>query len=412
MSKQKTELLKSKKEEKTPVDSKKRKAPISKPVVRLNWKENFLKKLGYRRTGAFLGLDIGSFSMKMVELKKSNEGFILLHAGMEGINNEFEENETPFRISLNDASNSTSAVIKSINKLIERQKINVEKVVSTLPGDSVVERFLRIPFLKKKELEETLEWEAKKILDNPQQKVIFDYSVIGKDNQNEKYEILLTASHKEKIMQHLKLLGAAGLKPLALETKSQALHNALLNTVSFNNEVIALIDIGANFSILNFSERGSLRLSRNMRIGGQDLTKALANELGWSVKQAEDFKKREAFLVDKKFESNGMKVPEEKSNLIQGIITDYVDKLITEIQRSFEYLKAEFGKERIDILFVTGGGSKLKNLDQLLENKLGVRTKTFNPFNFILGPEELTPDWEALGPHLTVAFGSATWSEK
>jgi len=418
MNQQKTENLNTEisegyiEQEKQSTDSGKAKRSVWKLLTKGGRKEKFLKKLGYQRTGAFLGLDVGSFSVKMVELKRSKNGLRIINAGMEKIYDPSEEVEAFSQTSLRETSDQTSAIVKSIRQITRNQKIKTDKVASTLSGDSVVERFIRVPLLKKRELDKILQWEAKKFLNIPPEEMIFDYSVFQEDREAKKLELLLAVSQKKLILKHLNLLKVAGLKPVALETKSQALHNALLNRLSIKDEVVALLDIGANCSILNISQANLLRLSRNIKYGGHDLTQALANQLGWSIRQAENFKKGKNLLSNKGSGSQETADLNGKSNLIQGIISDHVEKLTAELQRSFEYYLAEFEKEKIDLLYITGGGSKLKDLDKSLENRLKVKTEIFNPLDNIEEVEGSTQDWEDLGPPLTIAFGSATWKEK
>ena len=411
MNEHKSEILKDEFKQNTSVDSKKLNMSISKPEVKVSYKGKLLQKLGYQRTGAFLGLDIGNFFVKMVELKKVKDKFILLNAGMEKIPNPSEEEDLLSKIS--SEQDSTSIIIKSLRQLLKNQSFKIDKVVSSLPGDLAVERFIKVPSLKKKELDEVLQWEAQKYLNHPLEEIVFDYSIIGEDKKDNNLEILLIISLKKEIKKHLNLLQASGLKPIALETRSQALHNALLNSISFKDEVVALVDIGAEFSILNIAQAGLLRFSRGIKIGGQHLTQALANDLDWNIKKAESFKQRLGFLSVDEFKSLKEEELGGKVNLIrEEILTDYLEKLATEIERSFEYYLTESGNEKIDLLFITGGSSKLKNLDRSLEEKLRVKTEIFNPFKYVLEDEELTQDWEDLGPHLTVAFGSATWSQR
>ena len=99
MNEHKSEIFKGKLNQNTSVDSENLNLPISKPEVKVSYKEKLLQKLGYQRTGVFLGLDIGNFFVKMVELKKVKDKFIIINAGMEKIPNPSEEEDLLSQIS-------------------------------------------------------------------------------------------------------------------------------------------------------------------------------------------------------------------------------------------------------------------------------------------------------------------------
>lgn len=355
-----------------------------------------VEKLGYLKGNEFLGLDIGHSSVKIVQLEKEKGSWKLVRAEME---------ETSPLSKREITKDPTLFIITAIKKIIEKQKIKVKNVVSGISGEFVVERVIKLPKMKKNELKEALFWEAKKEVNWPPEKIVIDYSVNENEKDSNEFDVFLVIAQREMIEKHLSLLKGAGLIPFAVESKAGALNACLKEAKVLDYKTTqALLDIGAQSCFLVISEDGFLRFSREIKIGGDDLTYAISDQLNCDIDSAEGIKKQKTEDLKNR----------EDGDLILNAILQQLDRVAIEVNRSFDYFKAQNPQKKIKTLFLTGGGSKLYGLEKFFENQLKIKTKRINPFEKILLEDDLGYQefLEDFAPHLTLALGLATWRKK
>jgi type IV pilus assembly protein PilM len=360
----------------------------------LKW---WLEKLGYQKSGAFLGLDIGSSTVKIVQLEKTQNGWELVKAGVEGISSIAERKEE---------ENITPLVVRTIRHILQKEKIKIDKVVSSICGDGVTQRIVKVPKMEKKELYQALTWEAKKFVNWPSSETVLDYLIAGqKENQ---IEVFLVVAKKRSVEEQISLIKACGLKPLAIETTSLALNSALFFTDAKEiGKNLCLLHLGAQSTILNISRDEIPRFSREIKMGGDDLTYAIAHQSVCDLNDAEELKKE----VGLELKKEDREVESEQRKLIRGLISDQMEKLVNEVNRSFDYFRAEYPGENIEMVGLCGGGAKLKGLDRFLEGKFKRKVEAFDPFKFISNTEYGEPIKD-IAPDLALALGLAAWRGK
>ena len=348
-----------------------------------DWVTNLFYKLGYRNENSVLGLDIGKWSIKLVELSYTKTGWELLDADMERIV------DSPF---------------ESLKKMLQKRKSKTDLVVSALPPDLVIEQLIKLPYVEKNELREMLSWEVRKLIDFPLQEAVWDYLLMN-ESQAEQLQIFLTIAPKQSVKEQLEFIQSCSLKGLAFETKSLALYNILrLAGRSFYEKSSMLVDLGFETSQLMIVRNGILSLSRRIGFGGKQIAETLTNLLGCSAEEAQSLIMGTDVYKDK-----------EKSNIvsISQTIQNQLDNLIMEIQRSLAFFLTENPEGTIDKMILTGGTAKLSSLDGYLQEKLNLQTELFDPCRFVQvnryrGDRQ---NLKMLWPHLAVALGLGSWRE-
>ena len=336
---------------------------------------------------AFLGVDIGDSSLKMVELKKKGKRVYLS-------NYAFSENVKKVNFTkLND----TGYLAKAINKLREESNIKAKKVTASLPTFAVFSSIINLSGVDQAGLKRAVEDEAKKLIPLPLEEMILDWKIIPK-SEKEKEEkktgtkVFLTGSPKKLVKKYLEVFKKAKLELVGLETETFSLVRSLLGNDSANT---LIVEIGANSTDLTVVKNSIPVLNRSLEVCGTSVTKALSEKLEISFLEAEQFKMDlQATLSDNNKEELPQLIIETMSPIIQEI----------------EYMKDFFESkrnEKIEKIILSGSGSLLLNFDQYLSNRLDIQVVVGDPFSRLYYPKEIKELLKQVGPKLAVATGLA-----
>ena len=336
---------------------------------------------------AFLGVDIGDSSLKMVELKKKGKRVYLS-------NYAFSENVKKVNFTkLND----TGYLAKAINKLREESNIKAKKVTASLPTFAVFSSIINLSGVDQAGIKGAVEDEAKKLIPLPLEEMILDWKIIPK-SEKEKEEkktgtkVFLTGSPKKLVKKYLEVFKKAKLELVGLETETFSLVRSLLGNDSANT---LIVEIGANSTDLTVVKNSIPVLNRSLEVCGTSVTKALSEKLEISFLEAEQFKMDlQVTLSDKNQEELPQLIIETMSPIIQEI----------------EYMKDFFESkrnEKIEKIILSGSGSLLLNFDQYLSNRLDIQVVVGDPFSRLYYPKEIKELLKQVGPKLAVATGLA-----
>lgn len=331
-----------------------------------------------------LGVDIGSSNIKLAQLRPQNNQFVLETYGLVNVS---------YQIAGKDGS-SVKNTAEILRKLIDRAGVTTDKVVASLPNNSVFTSVIEMPKLPESELKVAVEFEAKKYVPLPLQEVALSWSLIEDKKQQkktgtgpERIKVLLTAVPSTVIDNYIKVFQLASLDVQALEIEALALIRALIGEDSNSN---LLIDIGAKNTSINLVDSGYLRLSKNLNVGGDTITAGLSQSLSVNFSRAEQFKK------DFGLSSGATAIPQ-----VMRPILDVIKNEASQLINLFESRG-----QKIDKIILTGGGSKLPSLKEYL-SALGKPVISANPWDKVLYPSQLKAVIEPLGLNLAVAMGLA-----
>jgi type IV pilus assembly protein PilM len=340
-----------------------------------------------------LGVDIGSSNIKIVQLRPKDNTFILETYGLVNFS---------YQIASKDASSSLTQTAQLLKTLVTKSRATVNKVVASLPNNSVFTSVIEMPKIPDDELKTAVEFEAKKYVPLPMEEVALSWSVIeekkakiNKDTNlgnfktaNEsKIKVLLTAVPTAVIDNYLKVFEMAGLEPIALEIEALSLIRSLVGEDLNTN---LLIDIGAKSTSLNLVDSGYLRLSKNLNVGGDTVTGSISQSLSVNFARAEQFKK------DFGLSNTQPQIPQ-----VMRPILDIIKSEASQLISLFESRG-----EKIDKILLSGGGSKLPSLKEYFSG-LGKPVVLANPWSQVTYPGSLKPVIEPLGLNLAVAVGLA-----
>ena len=326
-----------------------------------------------------LGVDIGTSSIKVAQLKKEAGKFFLETYG--AVNVTFDTGSKGF-----DAIAETADILK---KLLERTKVTTKKVVASLPNSIVFVSMIEIPEMSDKELKDSIQWEARRYVPLPLEEVTLSWSVYrDPESASRKLKVLLTAVPTAVVENYLKTFKLAGLRAMALEIEVLALIRSL---VGASKDAFIIIDMGARNTSLNLVDKGFLRLSRNLSIGGENITTNIAQGLKVSLGRAEQFKK-DLGLTDQ--------LKEQIPHSIKGPI----ESIKNETAQLINIYESSGGK--IQEIVFTGSGSRLPGLLNFFSD-FGMKVSLGDPLKFINYDPRIKANLSRNSSALSIAIGLA-----
>ncbi len=336
-----------------------------------------------------VGLDIGSSSVKAVELGKKGANLQLLNLGFENLQTDTIVDGQIMEL------NNVSNVIAHI---FSEHQIRTNRVVAGVSGHSVIVKNIVLPQMSSEELQESFSWHAEEHIPFDIADVNLDYELTGKSSET--LHVLMAACKSDKIANVKQAIQLAGKQPVIIDVDAFALQNCYeLNYQPRAGEVVALLNIGAatmNINILNGSRSV---FARDASVGGSQYTSLLQRELGLSFEQAEGVKR-------------GMPLPEGvEPKPIQPIIETVSETLALEMKKTVDFYRAtaQDGEGTIQKILIAGGGSKLPGLADFLGRRFDIPVEVFDPFRQIeVDERKFDPDYmREIVPEMAVAVGLA-----
>ena len=338
---------------------------------------------------AAVGLDIGTSSIKVVELQRRGNAIQLEHFGIQPI---------PYGLLEGGAIQSPPVIADNIRALLAQARLKVKRAVIAVAGQTIVVRHAKFPIMDKEELANAIRYEADRYIPFPLDEACLDFAIVSSDETNNEMEVMLVAAQRKLIESHIVSLNTAGIQPLAIDVQPFALIRALGLLANQIPGVTAILDIGAGTSDLLIYKGGSPRFTRIIPIAGTRITQAIANAYGCSFDEAERLKIAYSDALGKRTEPDAVKV--------YKAMRDTLDELVLEVRRSIDYYRLQQRNEEVTQVIIAGGGAKMLNIEELFSRELGIRVSKGNSL-YLLNSANITDEIIDLAPILSVSIGLA-----
>jgi type IV pilus assembly protein PilM len=339
---------------------------------------------------SFLGVDIGTISIKIVEItnfekkpKLKNYGWLETYGYLERLNDTIQTSS--LKILEKDAT-------KLLKFLLSQIKPRTNQAVASLPSFTSFITLLEIPLMPATDTAKAVVFQARQYIPLPVSEVTIDWLKVGEKEDEEgikKQQILLISVPNEHIKCYRSIFKNAGLNLIALEIESFSLARALVGN---DPTPTILADIGGRSTNIAVVDQGFWKYNGRTDFAGGSLTQTIASSVNIDVRRAEELKKRRGLL--------GTRGEYELSTLM----FPYLDVIIQEIRRVRDIYKKEY-HGKIERVILTGGGANLLGLEKYCSDQLGLPSVKGAPFNKISYPAQLEPVVGDLGPCLAVAIG-------
>ena len=393
---------------------------------------------------SYVGVDVGTASIKLVELKKESGKPFLVTYGYIDISTDIIRSNTP---------DTRQKIIDSLKKVTASAGITTPNAIAALPTFSVFNSIITLPKMQAKDLTSAIKWEAKKYVPLPLEEMILDWKIIkepgakpaglpkdllpadkpkkggfslfGKNKAlaeqspepaekvagqkksasseviapeisskiPEVIKILVTAAPKNLVDRYIQIFRQAGLKLISLETEAFALARSMIGS---DKSTIMIVDIGSITTDICIIEQGVPILNRSIDVGGLTITQAISRSLDISLERSEQFKRD--FGVSINQEANQKGIPK--------VITTAMSPIVNEIKYVFDLYQNQ-GNMEVEKIVLAGGSAFLPNLVDYFANLFNKPAVIGNPWDRVIYPEELKPILDEVGSRLAVAIGLA-----
>ncbi len=311
----------------------------------------FGKIKGHERMFAntYLGIDIGLSDVRYVYLYRMKNKFEIISYGIE----KFPDMDV----------DRTKSIQLALKNLFIKRKIKATQVVLSVYGPEISTRILDMPDMPEKDLRSAIQLQNRNEIVYFDDDTVWDYEILKKDNSNGKgtIKVLVIVAHNEAMLQYVDALAQMNIKPSLIIPKPKA-HEASYKRFVPHKGQDLLIDIGNESVMFCFFNKGKVWYVPNVALGSNNLRKGLEKEIARNEK-----------LVLKKLEDMGRKPvlnDKIKEKILQISINanPVLEILLGEIKKTVEYIKSEFGFEKLGNVYLCGNGSLIEGIQDKIKD--------------------------------------------
>lgn len=348
---------------------------------------------------SYLGIDISSDSIKVVELKNAGGKPQLVTYGY------VQSKADVMKGAFIENINLTSTLLKEV---VEKANCRATECLAALPISNTFTSILKIQKIVKKELKNVpqikaiLAKEIEKILPAPLSQMQFDYTLINEDEfkaaadsaEVTDVKFLITAAANNVVKKYTDIFNQSGLKLLNLDIEPFALVRSLVGN---DRSLVMVIDFGSHATNLSIINNGIPVYNRSVEIGGEVITKQLASLMSISLSDAEQYKLDLPILMQ---QQNLTDMPKPIAEVIAPVLSEaqYLIKI---------YYEQVSREKELDRIILTGGSAGLAGLQEHFVKNLNIRTYIGDPWARIIYPQELSSVLKEIGPRYASAIGLA-----
>jgi len=362
---------------------------------------------GGRKGGSVLGVDIGSSSIKVVQLRKE-KGRAVLETYGEIALGPYSGTEVGRATHLQSPD-----LTKALTDLLKEANVTATEAGVSVPFSSSLTSIIEMPKMEPEQLAHMIPLEARKYIPANINEVMLDWFVIPDDPSQEEWsrarsgdtekkkesnktEVLLVAIHNEILNNFQSITKEAGLNVGFYELE---IFGAVRSSLSHGIAPVMVVDIGAATTKVYVVERGIIRFSHLINSGSQDLTLAISRSLGWNFDRSERAKREQGLLVR-------AGADEIQDKQVKDALLSTLGRIFSEVNRVLLSYEKKYGRN-ISRVVLTGGGSGLYGLSEYAAELVSIDVSLSNPFEKVQTPAFLEDVLAQVGPEFSVAVGIA-----
>lgn len=333
----------------------------------------------------FLGIDFGTASIKAVELSVKNDRPILINYGQVSLA-DLEKGTPP------EGRSYDEEVVLHLKLLLERMKPKSHSAYVAMPAFIGLISLIEIPLMEESELQEAVRFEAHKYVPSSLDEVALSWEVIGTHTAadgTEKMEVLLVAALNKEVSRYEHHIASVGLTLDFLELETFSIARSIVGS---EMGLTLVIDIGSRATNLILVENGLVKVSRNLDVGGRDITRVLADSLSITEERAKILKRSgKDFLI----------APESV------LVFPALQMIASEAERMLIAYQSKHSGVQCKGVLLSGGSAQFSGLVEYYANLLRLPVKLGNPWKDIEYDPRLAEKISGLGSSFSVAIGLA-----
>lgn len=307
-----------------------------------------------------LGIDIGSYSVKIAQIERSFKSFEFVR---------FYER----RIGYNELLTPEESLTVTLQGMIEDFGLRWDTVICGFPTLQVSSRSITLPFGSLNKIDQTFEYELEGMIPFELSEIVSDYHLLSSSKEGS--HLLVFFSERKEVTKWLQMLGNAGIDPKILSLDaSQLIHVMALGIVPPEG-LYAVVDVGHVKTNVALARGKKLGFVRAISLGGKQITEEIQKRLKISFEEAEKMK------VDMGGLSSGADMPDDVTRQVTWAIRSKIDELILYLRQVlFAYQDRE--GEAVTGLYLCGGSSRIPGLDRYLSERLKQNITFLDPTSF------------------------------
>lgn len=352
----------------------------------------------FGRKQSFIGIDVGTSSVKVVQMADVNGEMTVVKSAL---------------VDIGGPPGSREEVLASLKTALVGVETKGAKVVAVVNCPRTCTRRIVAPHMPQKELAQAIQWEAKNAIPFSIEHALMDFEVLGEASEKgvKKVTVAVAAAPRETVDQLLSLFSKADVEISAMIPMSMSLRNLIAASREKRQATVAVVEMGASVTELNIYREGRLAFSRKLPVAGTDITKSMTSTLmsgqgrvELSMEEAEKIKKEQGIPGGEGTELVDGKI---LSGQILSLVRPCVEQLAGEIERSFDFYREESRGGRVGKVLLFGGGANLKGLAEFLRDATGAEIGIGNSFEDIKTLPGAVSGGENAGSRFDLAVGAA-----
>jgi type IV pilus assembly protein PilM len=326
-----------------------------------------------------LAIDVGARSIKLVKLHKIRSGYRLDNYGV---------TLTPKDSVVNGEILDPQAVAVALMKVLKESGIKERRAIVAVTDQKLIIREISVPLMEEKELLSGIKWEAPKYVPYNLEESIIDAKKVEEFEEkdgNKMMRVLLVATPKNTVYQYIEVLKRVKIIPRVVDVVPWANIRAFDSYLSDKKEgdgeesvIDIILSIGASITDLTLVEGKNLKFTRNILIGGNDITKAIAKSSNIAFEDAEKLKRDTEIVLGPETETEV-----EKKSKNEKIILKILNQITKEVRKSLSYYKTQSQKVKYNKIILSGGSANIKNIKDLLSEQFKIPVIIGNPLEGI-----------------------------
>jgi len=346
------------------------------------------------RPKKFLGIDIGTSFIRIVELSRKGQTYKLENYG--GLKTSSFKKRSFKVFQKNTLPLSDKEIAESIQVIFKETGIQAKEVNFSIPDFCTFFTSFKLPAMAKDEISQAVQYEIRPYVPLPLDEITLDWSIIEGEPPRTALKVLVAAIPNDIISQYREIARLAGLNLRILESEVFALARALIRNEK-EKKVIGLIDIGARSTTCSVVEEGVLKISHSFNTAGNQLTEVIARSLNIDYNKAEEIKNKYGLITNNEL---------NESKNVRKILIPLIDSILEEIKKAFRNFYLKEGKE-IEKIILAGGLVSMPGLKEYFSTELKKELNIADPFFNVACPAVLTNTLKEIGPTYTVVVGLA-----
>lgn len=337
----------------------------------------------------FLGIDFGTSSIKAVELAIEDGRPTLVNYGQVSL--------SILEKGVHDGRTYDEEIALHLRALLEKFHPKSPALSVAMPAFIGLISLIELPEMEESELQEAIKFEAHKYIPTPLEEVALSWEVAGKvstrmtdgEQTGTKMEVLLVAALNKEVERYEHYVRATGLEMNLLELETFSI---VRSVVGKTPGLVLVLDIGSRATNLILVEDGFVKVSRNLDVGGRDITRTLMEGLSITQERAESLKKSGKDFLN---------APES------ALVFPVLQMVASEGKRMLDAYGAKHPGITCDAVLLSGGTGQFTGLSEYLSKAFALPVRVGDPWERVSYDEKLRPMIESLGTSFSVALGLA-----